>query len=91
MVPIGKPRKVVSVHKDAVITRGGQKIVFATVAGKAERRVVRLGSAVGSRFEVLEGLGIGDVVVVRGNERLRPGQAIKYPGMLEAPEQPKKK
>ena len=94
MVPIGKPRDVVSVHKDAVIPRGGQKIVFAAVDGKAERRVVRLGSAVGSRFEVLDGLGVGDIVVVRGNERLRPGQAIEYPGMPEAPkapEQPKKK
>lgn len=94
MVPIGKPRDVVSVHKDAVIPRGGQNIVFAAVDGKAVRRVVRLGRAVGGRFEVLEGLGIGDVVVVRGNERLRPGQAIEYPGMPEArdePNTPKKK
>lgn len=91
MVPIGKPRDVVSVHKDAVIPRGGQSIVFAAVDGKAERRVVRLGSAVGSRFEVLDGLGVGDIVVVRGNERLRPGQAIKYPGMPKVPEEPKKK
>jgi RND family efflux transporter MFP subunit len=90
MVPIGKPRDVVSVHKDAVIPRGGQSIVFAAVDGKAERRVVRLGSAIGSRFEVLDGLGVGDLVVVRGNERLRPGQAIKYPGMPEIPKEPNK-
>jgi hypothetical protein len=37
-----------------------------------------LGVAVGSRFEVVEGLQPGEVVVVRGNERLRPGQAVTY-------------
>lgn len=78
MVPIGKVRQVVSVHKDAVIPRGGQNIVFVARNGKAELRTVQLGSAVGTRFEVLDGLRTGDLVVVRGNERLRPGQAITF-------------
>ncbi len=43
----------------------------------AEIRPVRLGAAVGSRFEVLDALEPGDVVVVRGNERLRPGQKVR--------------
>jgi SOS-response transcriptional repressor LexA len=30
----------------------------------------------GDRYEVLDGLQEGDLVVVRGNERLRPGQDI---------------
>ena len=47
----------------------------------AERRTVRLGEASGVRFEVLSGLAAGDIVVVRGNERLRPGQAVTYKGM----------
>ena len=37
-----------------------------------------LGDAVGSRFIVLKGLTPGGVAVIRGNERLRPGQAVKY-------------
>ena len=36
--------------------------------------------AIGGRFEVLSGLAVGDQVVVRGNERLRPGQAITHKG-----------
>jgi multidrug efflux pump subunit AcrA (membrane-fusion protein) len=36
-----------------------------------------LGEAVGGRFEVLSGLKPGERVVVRGNERLRPGQKVK--------------
>jgi multidrug efflux pump subunit AcrA (membrane-fusion protein) len=43
-------------------------------------RTLRLGQPVGSRFEVLEGVEPGDLVVVRGNERLRPGQKVRYEG-----------
>lgn len=89
LVPIGRPRDITSVHKDAVIPRGGKNIVFVAVDGKTEIRAIRLGSAIGNRFEVVQGLGAGDLVVVRGNERLRPGQAIRYKGM-PAPEKPKK-
>lgn len=77
-VPSGQPRDVLAVSKDAVINRGGQPIVFVVTDGKAELRPVRLGEAVGSQFEVVEGLSPGDLVVVRGNERLRPGQAVEY-------------
>jgi multidrug efflux pump subunit AcrA (membrane-fusion protein) len=83
LIPIGQTRTVVSVHKDAVITRKGQKIVFVVVKnkeGKGQKafpRTVTLGEAVGGRFEVLSGLKPGERVVVRGNERLRPGQKVK--------------
>ncbi len=79
-LPIGPPRDILSVHKDA-ITRGVDGVVvFVVIEGAAERRRVDLGVAVGSRFEVLSGLRPGELVVVRGNERLRPGQAVSYDG-----------
>jgi len=84
-VPIGKSRVVMSVHKDAVIPRVGQVIAFVVENGKAVERVVTLGSAVGNRFEVTGGLVLGDVTVIRGNERLHPGQSVSYEGM-PAPE-----
>jgi RND family efflux transporter MFP subunit len=76
-VPVGKKRTVVSVHKDAIINRKGKQMVFVVHDGKASPRPVKLGEAVGARFEVLDGLKVGDQTVVRGNERLRPGQAVK--------------
>ncbi|MGD1877435.1 MAG: efflux RND transporter periplasmic adaptor subunit [Kiloniellaceae bacterium] len=76
-VPVGAPRQVVSVHKDAIIQRSGDIIVFVVSDGKAESRNIAVGEAVGSRFAVLAGLNEGDLVVVRGNERLRPGMAVK--------------
>jgi RND family efflux transporter MFP subunit len=75
-VPAGAPRSVVSVHKDAVIKRGAQSLVFVVANDSAELRPVRLGEAVGSRLEVLEGLSDGELVVVRGNERLQPGDKV---------------
>lgn len=79
-LPIGLPRDIVSVHKDALVHSQGRTIVYVVVDGAAEARPVALGVAVGQRFEVLDGLAPGDLVVVRGNERLRPGQAVTFDG-----------
>jgi len=79
-VPVGEPRDVLSVAKDGIIARGNGHVAFVVADGKAQPRSVQLGEAVGDRFEVLSGLAPGDLVVVRGNERLRPGQAVMVPG-----------
>ena len=76
-VPVGEPRDVISVHKDGVIHRQGKYIVFVVEGDAVQIRTVTLGEAVGSRFEVLTGLKAGDLVVVRGNERLRSGQKVR--------------
>ncbi len=79
-IPIGPERQVLSVHKDAIVTRQGKDTVFVAKGGEVQARPVRLGVAVGSRMEVLDGLGEGEQVVVRGNERLRPGAKIQVVG-----------
>lgn len=88
-VPSGPPRIALSVHKDAVLFRNGGAYVFVVApgdenadekggkhGGKADLRHVRLGEAIGNRFEVVEGLKENENVVIRGNERLRPGQML---------------
>ena len=75
-LPQGPYREVVTVHKDAVITRQGQTFVYLAADGKADIRPVQTGAAVGGRFEVISGVAPGDLAVIRGNERLRPGQAV---------------
>ena len=77
-LPLGAARTVVTVHKDAVLNRADKTIVFVVADDTAQMRPVRLGDAVGGRFEVLSGLESGDLVVVRGNERLRPGQKVRF-------------
>lgn len=76
-VPIGEQRQVVSVHKDAVIIRGGRAVVYVVVDGVAQDRTIELGEATGNRFEVRSGLAPGDQVVTRGNEQLRSGQPVR--------------
>jgi multidrug efflux pump subunit AcrA (membrane-fusion protein) len=79
-LPLGQARDAITVHKDAVLNRMGLTIVFFVNDDTAEIRPVKLGEAVGGRFEVLDGLKAGDLVVVRGNERLLPGQKIRIKG-----------
>ena len=78
-IPSGKPREIVSVHKDAITQRRGKRVVFVfdADAKQVKMREVELGQAFGSRFEVLKGISIGDPVVVLGNERLRPNQPAR--------------
>ena len=62
------------------VQRGGGAVVFVIEERKARIRRIRLGEAVGGRFEVLEGVKAGDMAVVRGNERLREGQRVRVRG-----------
>lgn len=84
-VPIGAPRDVLVVPKDALVQSQGGWTAFVNDNGKASPRTVTIGAALGDTFEVLSGLSLGDEVVVRGNERLRPGQDIA-PQSGEAPQ-----
>jgi RND family efflux transporter MFP subunit len=75
-VPVSAPRDVLVVPKDALVQARGGWSAFVNDAGKASPRTVVVGAALEDGFEVISGLVEGDEVVVRGNERLRPGQDI---------------
>lgn len=45
--------------------------------GRAARRSVRLGSLIGRRVVVEEGLAAGDFLIVEGEERVSPGQVVE--------------
>jgi len=75
-IPAAPKREALTVHKDAILYRAGQTQVFRAAGGHAALQTVRLGDATFERFEVLDGLTAGDVVIIRGNERLKPDQEI---------------
>lgn len=77
LVPIGEIRDVVTVHKDAIVHRGPNRVVSVVRRGKAFPRQVNLGVAVGNRYVVLDGLKVGDQVVTHGNETLPPGADVR--------------
>lgn len=75
-LPVSAPRTVPAVPKDALIQGRNGWQVFVAKDGVAQPRPVKIGIALGDQYEVLSGLSVGEEVVVRGNERLRPGQQI---------------
>lgn len=65
------------VPRDAVIVRADGAHVYRVGKGDvAERVVVRVGNGDSKRVEITGALAAGDRVVVRGGERLRPGQTV---------------
>lgn len=77
-IPIGRSREIVTVHKDAVLNRQGRDMVYVVEDGKAMPRSIVIGEGIGGRFEVKQGLAPGELVVSRGNERLFPGQPVRF-------------
>ena len=77
IIPTGPTRELVTVHKDAILQRGGGPVVYVIHKNQASQRPIKLGQAFASRFEVREGLKPGELTVIRGNERLRPGQRVR--------------
>lgn len=75
-VAVGEERDVLAIPKDALVQASDGWRVFVASDGKAEARIVTIGLPLGDRYEVLDGVQEGEEVVVRGNERLRPGQDI---------------
>lgn len=76
LIPVGDARTAVTVSKDAIIERAGSMTVFVARDGTAQPTPVTVGDGTGNRFVVRSGLKPGDMVVVRGNEQLRPGQRL---------------
>lgn len=79
-LPLGRPRAALLVPKDALVLGGRTVAVFA-VEESDKGAIVKLvpvmtGIAVGDWIAIEGPLEIGQKVVVHGNERLRPDQAV---------------
>jgi multidrug efflux pump subunit AcrA (membrane-fusion protein) len=86
-LPVGRAASVKVVPKDALVLGGPTPVIFVVdgtnaatppVAGTVRAVPVELGAAVGGNVEVRSDIEPGRLVVVRGNERLRPGMAVAF-------------
>jgi RND family efflux transporter MFP subunit len=85
-LPQGDARDGVAVPRDALILRGAQAWVYRVNAdSKAERVDLELGAAHDDLIEVRGALAVGDVLVVRGGERLNDGQRVRVGADAAAP------
>lgn len=86
-LPVGARGEVTVVPKDALVLGTGTPLVYVVDAGSATgtgtvRQVpVSLGATVAGSVEVTGGVEPGQLVVTRGNERLRPGAEVKFSGV----------
>ncbi len=77
-LPAGRPQRAVAVPRDALVQRGGQSFVYrVTDGGTAEQVAVEVRQTVGLWVAVGDDVRPGDRVVIRGAERLMPGQPVE--------------
>lgn len=77
-VPTAEARRTLAVPRDAlVLRREGSRVVLVGEDGSTRMVPVEIGVGVGSWVEVAGELEAGDTVIVRGAERLMPGQTVR--------------
>lgn len=67
----------VLVSARAVLGTSGARTVFVVENGKAVRRAVRVGPEANGQVEVLEGVQVGDSVIVTGATEVREGAEVR--------------
>ena len=90
-LPVGKTGLATVVPKDALVLGGAAPVVYVVAPGPSAAGApegaatgtvrpveVTLGTTVDGGVEVRGALAAGDLVVVRGNERLRPGATVSF-------------
>jgi len=76
-LPVGPEREAIFISKDSVLRNPNTPpSVYVHEDGKAKMRIVELGVEHEDLIEVKSGVEVGDEVVTRGNERLRPEAPI---------------
>lgn len=75
----------VAAPRDALVERSGQSYVYkVNEEGVADQVTVQINAVVGLWVGVAGGIAEGDRVIVRGAERLSPGQAVEVIESLSA-------
>ncbi|MFN3958581.1 MAG: efflux RND transporter periplasmic adaptor subunit [Parvularculaceae bacterium] len=80
-LPRTAKKRVLAVHRDALILRADRVSVFVVGDDDAARQAdVEIGAADGDLIEVIGDIKAGERVVIRGGERLRDGQKVLVQG-----------
>lgn len=76
-IPTSEAREALVVPRDALVLRPDGITLFVVDENqKASQKTVTTGIDAGDSIEVFGELEDGDTVIIRGNERLRPGQSV---------------
>ncbi len=58
-------------------TGSNDRHVFVIKDGKAEKKVITIGQHLGTNYEVISGVEVGDEIVVAGASRLSDNQEVE--------------
>ncbi len=75
-VPTAIPRTIVAVPRDALILSNSGISILKVNGEMATRFTVRIAAASGDYVELIGDVSVGDRVIIRGGERLMPGQPV---------------
>ncbi|MCK5392161.1 MAG: efflux RND transporter periplasmic adaptor subunit [Deltaproteobacteria bacterium] len=75
--PIGEPSTVKLVPKDAIVSQNNANFIYIVNEGAAQPLPVSTGMAFEDKIQVIGPVQTGQLVVVKGNERLMPNQPVK--------------
>src|SRR3982074_1632229 len=72
-----QPVKVLAIPRSAVLSdQQGDYVFVVSADSKAEQRRIQLGQSTSTMAAVINGLALGDKVIVEGLQRVRPGQPV---------------
>jgi RND family efflux transporter MFP subunit len=74
---LGTKKNALLVPKDAIVTAGANRVVYLVMSAVAQPVPVTVTGYYDGSVAVEGAINPGDRVVVRGNERLRPGQSVQ--------------
>jgi multidrug efflux pump subunit AcrA (membrane-fusion protein) len=83
-------RRAIMIPSDAIVLRGQTSVVFVVKGDTVEERAVKIGYIEGNRSEIVEGLHVGESIVVVGQQGLRAGMKVRTggpPGSAPSPAQ----
>lgn len=70
-------KQVIGVPREAVILENGKQYVFVKKEGKAEKKEVSTGMIMDGFIEIVEGIQIGEEIIVVGQEKLVDGAVVE--------------
>jgi membrane fusion protein (multidrug efflux system) len=76
-VAAGEPNQTLMIPQSALqVDQSGSYVLIVGADNKVEQRRVKLGPAPGPDITVSEGVKPGELVIVEGIQKVRPGEAV---------------
>jgi membrane fusion protein (multidrug efflux system) len=67
----------VLIAEEALVPLGERQFIFVVADGRAQRRAITIGPRQSGMVQVLDGVKPGELVIVRGTQRVRDGAPVK--------------